>query len=175
MILSGREPFYTEDPLVFITADALQAFPSVKFDILEAAKCFATERFTACVMHLNRAAEYAYVSLVRYSGPGLSPDAEKNWNKGLNEIHKKIAQKQNPFDNLTDQDEQYFVGLEGYLRTVKTAWRNPASHIPRIFTEPQARTMFEVVRTLMVFASERLTEVVLDSSDDANAKGQTAQ
>jgi hypothetical protein len=172
MILTGREELYTDDPLAFLTERVLRRFPSVGFDIVEAGKCFATERFTAAVSHLMKVAEYSYVSFVRYSK--LDPSMEKNWNKGLNDIHDRIRNKLDPYNHISDLDEQYFVGLEGYLRTVKTAWRNPASHIPIVFVENQARTMFEVVKTLMDSASERLSEVVLQSPNDTNAQGKTA-
>ncbi|MGH9773468.1 MAG: hypothetical protein ACRD50_00795 [Candidatus Acidiferrales bacterium] len=168
MILSGRGCFYTEDPLTFLAGQTLAKFPSIKFDIVEAGKCFATERFTACVGHLVKVAEYAFVSFVRFSK--LGSDAEKNWNTGLNQIHKTIGEKKGPFENLTRTDEQYFVGLEGYLRAFNTAWRNPASHIPVVFTEAQAGSMFEIVKTLMNFASQKLSEVRLDLSRLANAK-----
>jgi len=173
MILPGRESYYAEDPSAFVSKETLKKFPSIKFDLTEAGKCFATERFTACVNHLVKVAEYAYLSFIRYAG--LSPEMEKNWNRGLNALHESIRNKDIPFNKLSDDAERYFVELEGYLRTFKTAWRNPASHVPIIFIEGQARSIFEVVRTLMNFAAERLGETMTKSSHEANAKGIAAQ
>jgi hypothetical protein len=80
---------------------------------------------------------------------------------GAISIHSRIDKKEEPFNALAKRDEEYFTGLEGFLRTAKTAWRNPSSHVPRIYIEPQARSLFEVVRILMDSASQRLKEVRL--------------
>jgi hypothetical protein len=156
MIVASRESFYTDDAPRFVESKTLEKFPSIKYDLTEAGKCFATERFTASVTHLMKAAEYALVSFSIYSG--IQGEDRNNWNKALNLVHAKIRAKELPFDTLTHEEETYFVELEGYLRAAKTAWRNPASHIPIVFTESQARSLFEIVRVLLNFASQKLQE-----------------
>lgn len=91
VILPGRESFYTDDPSVFVSKETIAKFPGITFDITEAGKSFATERFTASVSHLVKVAEYAFVSFVRYAK--LPKDMESNWNKGLNAIHENIKNK----------------------------------------------------------------------------------
>ncbi len=156
ILSADRRKYYTDDAAQFATEAALEAFPSAKYDLTEAGKCFATERFTASVSHLMKAAELSLVSFSSYAG--LAERDRGNWNSALNQIRSKMTNKQHPFENMTKDDEAYFVGLEGFLRSAKTAWRNPSSHFPCIYTESQARGLFEVVRILMDSASLKLKE-----------------
>jgi hypothetical protein len=156
MLTSERVKFYSDDASQFVSNDALVAFPSSRYDLTEAGKCFATERFTASVTHLMKVAEWPLISFASYA---KVPESERrNWNTALNQIHSKITKKEEPFNSFSKTDEEYFIGLEGFLRSAKTAWRNPSSHIPRIYIESQARSLFEVIRILMDNAAKRLKE-----------------
>ncbi len=58
---------YFENPKLFGN-EVFAAFPSANEDITEAGSCLALERATACVMHLNRAAEVALMALGKTLG-----------------------------------------------------------------------------------------------------------
>jgi hypothetical protein len=162
MIMSERLRYYSDDASVFVSAEGLRAFPSSAFDLTEAGKCFATERFTASVSHIMKACEWPLVSFAAHAGV---PEKDRcNWNKVLNEVRTKMANKRPPFDALSKEEEEYFTGLEGLLRTAKTAWRNPSSHIPRIYIESQARGLFETARFLIDSAAQKLKEVNVAST-----------
>jgi hypothetical protein len=85
MLTSERRKFYSDNASDFVSTEALAAFPSSKYDLTEAGKCFATERFTASVSHLMKVAEWPLISLASYAG---APEKDRrNWNTALNIIH----------------------------------------------------------------------------------------
>lgn len=166
MILPHRfEYMFPKDLLTKIT---FEKFPHVMYDIKEAGWCFATERFTAAVYHLMRVAEYGLVSFAGFCK--IEEKHRLNWNKALNDIEKCFRDKTNPNykAGLNKSEEQYYIESLGWLRDVKTAWRNPVSHIPRVYDEEKARGLFQTVRNLMDHLSIRFEEVPLPPENDAD-------
>ncbi len=162
-ILAHRVPYYKGENL--LNEQTLIAFPSVKWDMEEAGKCFATERFTAAVHHLMRVAEYGLVAFADFCGV---PDKERaNWNKALNQIDKAIQSKAkgtpipSNLVNMTKEDEQYYTESASWLRNVKTAYRNPVSHIPKVYDEPKTLELFHAIKSLMNHLSKRFKETLL--------------
>jgi len=156
-ILPHRETYYSGRDL--LSEETLDKFPSAKWDMEEAGKCFATERFTAAVHHLMRVAEYGLISFAEYCKVDNKDRA--NWNRALSEIEKAIREKNHPnyITNMTKEDEQYYTEAAAWLRNIKTAWRNPVSHIPTVYDEPKALELFGAIKNLMNHLSKRFKEV----------------
>jgi hypothetical protein len=134
----------------------LAAFRSIQFDVEEAEKCFALERPTACVFHLMRTLEVALQSLSAELGiVKHSP----TWEGYLSVMPTKIQEK---FPNKTKADaekREYFSGLEGHLRAMKTAWRNPTMHqVAKMYTDEQAHELLVLIRGFMREAARELKE-----------------
>jgi hypothetical protein len=155
-ILPHRELYFLGKNL--LSDETLEKYPSTKWDIEEAGKCFATERFTAAVHHLMRVAEYGLVSFAEFCK--VKNKDRANWNKALNEIESAIRDHKHPnyIQNMTKEDEQFYTEAAAWLRNVKTAWRNPVSHIPTVYDEPKALELFGAIKSLMHHLSMRFKE-----------------
>lgn len=134
----------------------IKAFGPSQTDIEEAQKCYVLQRYTACVFHLMRALETplkllsAALGIVKHS---------PTWEAYLSAMATAIQVKF-PDKSKAHQDKRtYFTGLEGQLRAIKTAWRNPTMHeIARVYTEEMAHELIVHVRGFMREAATELQE-----------------
>ena len=133
------------------------AYPSTRYDIMQAGNAYSYELFTAAVYHLMRVAEYGLVSVVLSLG-----DAAKNpsWDGMISTIHGRInrmaSEKIKP--DGWKADEQFYGETVGYFQDIKIAWRNPVSHVPRTYQPEQAEGVFTVTRNVMTLLATRLRE-----------------
>jgi hypothetical protein len=134
----------------------IKAFPSCQTDIEEAQKSFVLQRYTASVFHLMRALETplrllsAELGIVKHS---------PTWQAYLSVMEKAIAGKFPDKSKAHDEKRTYFSALEGHLRAIKTAWRNPTMHeIARVYTEEMAQELIVLVRGFMREAAIELQE-----------------
>ena len=136
---------------------AADNFGSGCYDMEEASKCFALERYTASVMHSMRVLEIGLVNLcralkVRYD--------EKSWNTllvGLEKKWKETAQRKNKPPSWK-QDEQFYSEAFAEFRHFKDAWRNHAMHARSTFDEERARVVVDHVRSFMRHLATKLKE-----------------
>jgi hypothetical protein len=88
LVLPHRVGYWTSeaDGLLGTTINrilpAIESFPDAAYDLKEAGNCFAFERFTACVYHLMRVAEFGLVSVAQ----SIGVDEEKI-NKGWGRVY----------------------------------------------------------------------------------------
>jgi len=73
--------------------DVFNSFPSANFDIEEAGKCFATARYTACIMHLQRVLEVGLKAYGRYLGMADLMTAQPAWQNILDKTAKEIKDR----------------------------------------------------------------------------------
>jgi len=131
------------------------AFPSAAHDIREAGKCFALERYTACVFHCMRTMEAGLAKLTK----ALSLDLSSNWNNALNQIEKEIRSRNaGAHSSGWKQDETFFSESAAHFRVVKDAWRNHTMHGHEIFDERRARAIYDNIAALMRHLAKRLSE-----------------
>lgn len=121
-------------------------FPSALFDIEEAAKCFATARYTACVFHLMRVVELAVQQLGKRLKVSLV--TEKNWQNILDEVNKAIRSLPAKTAKQKAIRDSYSAA-SAHLQNVKEAWRNRVMHPKETYTENEAEEIFNHVKTLM--------------------------
>jgi hypothetical protein len=131
-------------------ASALEAFPSVKFDIVEALKTYALDRSTACVFHLMRALEIGLSLLGSVFGVSL---AHTNWGPAIEQIEKRIRGMHtdpawNGVPNVKEKQEAY-AQAAGYLGIAKDAWRNHTAHARSKYTGPEASDIMTGVRAFL--------------------------
>ena len=86
-----RESFYQDDDLFGASVSA--NFGSASRDIKEAGTCYATDRATACVMHLMRVLEVGLSTLA--GAVGVSFD-RRNWENIINDIEAAIKKISGP-------------------------------------------------------------------------------
>ena len=162
--LEGRAFYYISDhvhlledgsPLFGVEVD--DAFPSARFDITEAGRCLALRRSTACVVHLMRALEVGLSSMASALGMTLT---NENWNTALNDIEKEIRSRTRAThgDKWKNEDEAFFAEAATHFRLVKNAWRNHATHGKAKYTDEEAESIYQNVRSFMRHLSGRLSE-----------------
>lgn len=124
------------------------SFRDAKHDAAEACVCFTFDRFTACVYHLMRVAEHGLIS-VSASLNVPEEKLSKGWDgciQGIESAIKTISSTK-PTTHWQDDIKKY-TDLCSWFSTIKSGWRNPASHVPRIYTETSAVGMFAATCTL---------------------------
>lgn len=149
MVFDGRNSKYvTSDDTTFGQA-VDDAFPKAAEEISEAGKCLALHRFTASVFHLMRAMELAVARLSEAIGTGKSTD--KEWGKILSDIGSAI--KEMP----TGSERDRWSESHTHLYHVKQAWRNDTMHPKKTYTEEEAQSVFDAVRSFMVHLAALVT------------------
>jgi hypothetical protein len=140
-------PFFGKH-LAALLSTLEDGFRDVFYDATEAGNCFAYARFTACVYHLMRVAEYGLVSVARAAQVD-EEEISKGWNhciQGIEGAIKRISSTK-PTTDWQHQVKGY-SDLCTWFTTMKMGWRNPVSHIPRTYSEETASGMFSAVLTL---------------------------
>lgn len=125
-------------------------FSSIRYDISEAGNCFAFERFTACVYHLMRAAEYGLVSVAR--SIGVPSERLTSWDNIIRGIQERIKTEEssNPKTPNWQERRKLYSELCSWFTDIKNGWRNPVSHVPRVYSEDDASGMFAATRNLFL-------------------------
>ena len=132
------------------------SFSSANFDIEEAGKCFATARYTACVMHLMRCLEVGLKSLGL--GLGIASITNPNWQTIINQVNSAIATKKATLGVAWKLEEEFYTNAVAHLFAVKNAWRNPTMHVEKKYTEEEAEDIFNAVKGFMRTLAGHLTE-----------------
>lgn len=145
---SEAELYRQETPPFGVDVD--KKFPSAAYDIQEAARCVAMGRSTAAVFHSVRCLEAAVLAISRSLGaPDPIKAADRNWGKMLDKVKTAIESRwPTPTDRLAG-DGQIFEELYGSLAGMQNPYRNSTMHLDKVYTEEDARHIFEVVRGLM--------------------------
>jgi hypothetical protein len=133
---------YYEDKQLF-GQEVFDKFPEMVFDIQEAGKCLALNRYTASVFHLMRVMEMAVqrfgkrlrVKLVR----------EKVWQNILDEVNKAIKNMKARTPGQKARQTAY-AGAAAHLFSVKVAWRNPVMHPKAQYDGEEAEEIFKHVK-----------------------------
>jgi hypothetical protein len=114
-----------------------EKFPQANSEICEAGKCFAFDRYTACVFHLTRSLEIAL--RVLFVSLGMLPRiwSVTKWQKILERIAGKI--KKNNERPATDSDWQekraFYEKAHAFLAAAANPLRNSCVHVDVIYTD----------------------------------------
>jgi hypothetical protein len=151
-LLTGSNLFDTE--IISVTS----AFRSVAFDIEEAGKCLAFERWTAAVFHLSRVAENATVAICKridYKSdkPGFG-EALKYLDSELDKA-RKDRKSINP---LFKGDIEFLSTVSAQMHAVNEAWRQRVSHLDKKYIEEEAVRIWDTTRILMQQLATKLKE-----------------
>ena len=131
------------------------SFPAATFDIEEAGKCFALDRYTASVFHLFRVAEIGLRALAKQL------DVEYSIN-GWDTLLKKIDTEQNKKREQKDPDfladETFYTDAAAHLRNYKQS-RNNTNHPDKKYTQEEADRIFDSVRIFMQHLATKVSEM----------------
>jgi hypothetical protein len=140
--------------------DVAMKFPSIAYEIDEAAKCLALGRSTASVFHSLRGLEAGIRATARCLGiPDPTRGVDRNWGNILNAIKGQIDSRwpKNTQDRLTEEC-RFFEDAHAALAAMMNPWRNAGMHLDRTYTEEDARHIREVVGGFMRKVASRMDE-----------------
>ena len=134
--------------------NAIFAFPeAATFEMLEAGRCFAAGRGTACVFHCMRVAEYglrklAVKLLVTITHNGKKCPLEYgDWNKVIAAIRSKIAEiRRFPVGPTKEQSLQFYSNAVDHCEYMKDIWRNELAHTRRTYSKAETLGVISRVR-----------------------------
>jgi hypothetical protein len=143
------------------------AFPSALYDIQEAGKCFACERYTASVFHCMRSVEY----IMRVFAWDRRATTVKNgkeypidmatWEeiiKALTDEVGKISNWPRTRGEVRTQALEFYNSSMEEFRAMKDAWRNHIMHSRRSYIAEDASQVMEHVKRLSKTLATRISE-----------------
>lgn len=125
------------------------------FDMMEAQKCLALERYTACVYHLMKVLERGLRGIVAMVEGVVEGKEEgeawfaKNWTDVLDVLDREIEKSKKRRSSWFKEREQFLSELRLRMRAVRDAWRNPTMHLAGPYSEVEAREIFDLSKGLM--------------------------
>lgn len=140
-VLDGPYASYIVEGEPVFGKEVEDAFPRASEDLSEAAKCLAVERYTATVFHLMRAMECALQYLASSHGVVVGAKA---WGPILSAMNTEIQALPK------GQERDAWSQVHTHLYHVKQAWRNDTMHPKTTYTQEQATSVFEAVKSFMI-------------------------
>jgi hypothetical protein len=131
----------------------LASFPDALFDLREAGNCFGCERFTASVYHLMRVAEYGLVATA--ASAGVPEEHRTDWSKMISGIYSKIKLLSSQKPPNWKEEETKYSELCSWFEVIAKGWRNPVSHVPRVYSETSAKNIFAGIRELFGYLGKQ--------------------
>lgn len=124
-------------------SSVLVSFPAASLDIEEAGKCFALDRWTACVFHLMRVMEHGLRALADY----LSVPCDfKTWDAIIKKMRSEVEDyKKSSFKGNLDFIRQSL----DRLTAVQTALRNEVMHARSFYDEERVSDVYTAVKGFM--------------------------
>jgi hypothetical protein len=146
--------YYQKDDL--FGPEVGEQFKGASFDIKEAGTCYAVGRYTACVYHLMRVAEFGLRSIAKRVG---HPDDRPMWEPMLTFINAELGRNRDKMSELFKGDVEFLSGIAAHMHTVNLAWRRKVSHVERTYSQEEAKQIFDATRNLMQHIAKKLSEV----------------
>ena len=159
LVLERGDQAYYEPKAPLFGSDVAAKFGSASYDIEEAGKCLALGRSTAGAFHAIRCLEAGILALSRCLGFRTRSRAPRGIGGAMLRLLKGQLDRRwppNSADRLTG-DGQTFDELYGALADADP-YRNATMHLDRVYTEEDAKHIFDVVRGLMRRVASRCDE-----------------
>lgn len=158
LVLSPSKARYFDPELPLWGEGFRSNFPSASRDMEEAARCFALGLNTATAFHAMRIAEVGIRALARCLGiADPVRGADRNWAVALRKVKEEIDRRWPAAQRLAG-DGHKFEALYASLDAMKNPWRNATMHVEAIYSEDDARAIFDAVGAFMRRVSDRMNE-----------------
>lgn len=155
-IVGPREAKLINDTLGGFGIEVVKLFPATRQDISDGARCRAFELWTASVMHMMRVAEVGVAALADH----LAVKTGNTWGGTIANINKALADAGHAKGDPALQS--WASETATYLNFVKQAFRNPAMHPERSFSQEEAVLIYDNCRAFMRMLTKRLTPAPAD-------------
>jgi hypothetical protein len=158
VIPSLQRKYYDQTEPLFgkVVADAL---PESAQEISEAGKCFALDRWTACVFHLMRALELSLHRIAKQLGTSFPAPIElQDWGTIVKKIDARIRElEQQSRGQQKAEDLRFYSSLNLEFEWFKNAWRNSISHARESYNEQEAANILNHVEKFLNEIANRPT------------------
>jgi hypothetical protein len=151
MVAANKRGYFKQSSPVFgdVAADK---FAEAAEDIEEACKCFALDRYTATVFHLQRAMEAVVQKLGAKLNVTIVDKDDKDLSWGIIAGNMKTHVDAMPKGALKDRWSEAL----SLLYHVKQAWRNPTMHPKKTYTDAQAKDVLDAIGSLIRYLATLL-------------------
>jgi hypothetical protein len=139
---------------------AQRSLPKANHEVCEAAKCFAVDRYTACVFHLMRALECGLRAVAFGLGLPNPAGGDRNWGRMLTAIKGKIDNnnKQSKGDAGWQSNHEFYEKAYSFLEAARLPMRNPTMHIEADYDEQSALDAFNATTAFVRHLATKLSE-----------------
>lgn len=151
--------FYVEPKNWF--PGSFKAFPSATADMEDACRCFALERYTACVYHCMGVLQAGLYAMAHDLGVMLKyPVQMAEWQEVISAIEAKIEPLRQLPRSHPQRDEllSFYPGCATHFRFLKDAWRNHIAHMREKYDRNAAHAILGQVQGFMEQLSEKIHE-----------------
>lgn len=158
LVLNAREQEFYEPAQSHYGTQVNTSFPSITYEIDEAAKCLALGRSTASAFHSIRCLEAAIRAMSRCLGiPDPTKGADRSWHNALRAFKTEMDRRWPPSGRLSG-DGRRFEELHAILSSLQSPYRNATMHLDQKYTDEEARYIFDAVGVLMKKLTSRCDE-----------------
>jgi hypothetical protein len=151
IIPSNKRDYFDQSKPLF-GDEVEEKFQAASEDISEAGKCFAVDRFTATVFHLQRAMERVVQILGAKLNVALLDKNNVDLDWGVIVANMKAPVEAMPKGGLKDRWSEALT----LLIHVKQAWRHPTMHPKKTYTEEQARDILNATGAFIRYLASLL-------------------
>ncbi len=153
--IESRKSFYYEEPEKFIGPDVSKAFPIATRELIDASKCYAIGRDTACVFHLMRALESGLGCMAKVFGV---PSDHTNWQNIIEQIESKVRDLPKTKPKNWKEDQEFYSQAASHFMVLKDAWRNYTAHMRGRYDAEEALRVMDNVLGFMKKLATKLHE-----------------
>lgn len=157
-ILSSKEADLFEKETPFGN-NVATLFPSVAYEIEEAAKCLALNRSTASAFHSIRCLEAGIRAISRCLGiPDPTKVSDRSWFKALKSIKDELDKRWPTASDRLAGDGRFFEEAYAALAAMQNPYRNATMHMDQKYTETEAKYIFDIASDFMQKLAARCNE-----------------
>jgi hypothetical protein len=156
MVRSDLAEFYDEEDKSFFGLRVGRRFRATKYDISEARRCFALERWDACVHHLMVATEHALrrwaKDLTLTTKKHIDDEDQRNILDAAEIERKNLVSA--PKNAARDKRLKYVSETLGHFGFIKDAYRNYSAHGKDRYDERKAKNLMNHIEAFMRVLAE---------------------
>lgn len=147
---------YNEEDLPLFGEEVQSQFPEATHDIAEGGRCFALERWDACVHHLMLVTEIAMRKWAKdFNLQPRNPIELEDMQAILREAEKKHVELANKPRAERDRDLKYLAETSAQFGFIKDAWRLHSAHGRERYDERRATNIMNHLEEFMRLLASR--------------------
>jgi hypothetical protein len=160
LILNGTEAnLFALDATVLVGKGIVDQFPSILYEIEEAAKCGGLNRDTASAFHAIRCLEAAIRAISRcLQIPDPTKGSDRSWHNLLKKVDDAIHAKWPKAADRFSGDGKLFEEFHATLHAMQNPYRNATMHLDARYTPGEAEVIRIVVKAFLEKVAARMNE-----------------